>query len=1122
MFSACSNGNNFQKTPFVNFTEIRATLQIAEPFDIVDGRKPITIKFKGQGWSAPGPVPGQYDIEFSNNGGINYQKILSHPFNPGDESKDVSVEWNPGGIEIDSQAKIRVSLVNKDNTYAVWGESALFSIDSNPPIVENLTAPAQSVYPITKMSVGVKDVTPKERMGYCFLPCKSKPEAPSADNLCFKSYKDELEVLLGFVEFTYHRCVWVKDLFGRVSSLGNAGLGSAGVDKALVKYIPENAPIVTNVTATRADKNQGDVILPIDATQTTAPVGKEIIVRYHVTDDKELASKPIVITQNDTVLASGLDNGVGYGCQVASPRNDLPGKPFSTGCFKFVNQVAGASTVRVSAADHIGMVSRTSAPSLNAGEIRVLAGNTDAGLNTSARAAVFFSRKQPIWNDSGFFVVLENGLLLMRDHRGIILTNFMDGVVRLLIPQGVSGDEKASDVDGGISLSQAKVYRPHKISADHRDNVYIWDNDRIRKINLSALKLRYDGSLNLDEIKVTRVVGGGTSKASGTMGADYKIDPIPSNIDSYPLLNSKVGQFPFFVMKNGDIVFQAEHYFEAGNLPSEPLALSIFRAATGKVERLAMTGKGHADCPGGCSAATLQGPPCEQENEVIGIRALNSPAISYDSNSKILDVVAGVFHLVNGGAINPLTRFQPSADGKSLVTVEKAKFPPPFISAGKDAYSKYSTQMDGKIYAFSTDGAVISRYESSSNTWTQLVGNGVVGRCEDGTLALSCAIDVQDVFVSIAGQLYFADRGVIRTLTEDGLVTTVAGQARNFGDKGFAFAARFYEVNNIDFMSNGNVVALDRVEARFRTFQPDGAIDTVAGNGTPTIAKTDVLATQTTLGVSSAGRLWTHFSVMGDEIYFTRGSRVAKLNKSTKKWQDVLGYQNGGVLYWENTANGQVGSLIKNDGYYPQVMGSNNGSLMVSKWGYNRDAGKYENGMFKLYNSADSFRQRSLAGMPGLILSNNICGDGTLLSNCTIQGGEPTNYSRPHFDAATGGWIMVANAQTSDDRRALKLLRENGAMATFSRKLDRIPESFVLHRPASGQALVYYCAAGRLYKHVVDSAAGTDVAMPWAVGELSCSGISMHYKVNATTGKASLYFPAVREGLSSVIEYVLP
>ena len=138
---------------------------------------------------------------------------------------------------------------------------------------------------------------------------------------------------------------------------------------------------------------------------------------------------------------------------------------------------------------------------------------------------------------------------------------------------------------------------------------------------------------------------------------------------------------------------------------------------------------------------------------------------------------------------------------------------------------------DGSIYvADGADAHRIRRIAPDGSVST--VAGGEPGY-RDGPAAAARFETPSGVAIDARGALLVADTGnhVIRRISPDGVVTTVAGdRVPGFLD-GDAGRARFYGPTGITIDPQGRVIVADTYNDRIRAINPDGTVVTVAGSG---------------------------------------------------------------------------------------------------------------------------------------------------------------------------------------------------------------------------------------------------------------------------------------------------
>ena len=157
--------------------------------------------------------------------------------------------------------------------------------------------------------------------------------------------------------------------------------------------------------------------------------------------------------------------------------------------------------------------------------------------------------------------------------------------------------------------------------------------------------------------------------------------------------------------------------------------------------------------------------------------------------------------------------------------------------------------VDGAGSLYIADWGFSSRVSkvAADGTITTVAGGNGAGSTGDGGPATAAQINAYGVAGDAAGNLYIPDGSVIRKVTPDGTITTVAGGA-NLGDGGPATSAFLHAPWGVALDSAGNLYITDTGNSRVRKVAPDGTIATVAIN--------DQLTTPTGLIVDSSGNLY--------------------------------------------------------------------------------------------------------------------------------------------------------------------------------------------------------------------------------------------------------------------------
>lgn len=845
---------------------------------------------------------------------------------------------------------------------------------------------------------------------------------------------------IGYTQETYHVFAWARSASGAISDLVS-GTGSLGTDLFSIDYFPPSPPTIINVLSVNSDTPNNPPTQP----DLVVPAGTTVYVKWKATDDSPLPGAAITISYttdetNFTTIVSGLANTQGAGCTLAG--GDY------TGCYTWTNGSPMSSyyKVRVAVVDSTGLESFSSSPPNNTTPFSIIAGNTDLGLNGSAASAIFQT-----FNSNGLntgpsrFVVRDDGQVFVLDNRGLMTINPFDGLYKMFIPYG-------GQVDG--PRVSASLYSPNKMVLDASDNLLIFDYNKIRKYDFATGQL-------------TTIVGGGNSTANGVSALNLQINPTGSN--DYML---------FTVLPNGNIWFQTgDDFMRARNAGAK---VRYYNAADQKVYIITPSGNGSLE-DAGFNPDTY---------------AIYNFGILFDgATSNVLKIRSRSIIPVTGGHIPRSVSYSPVHGGVDAPHI-------PFIGYWTEDSTVNS--INGDMYNvdhFQLNG--VHKYDPNTNSWVRLLGTGTKGQCVDGTPALSCNADPNDVYVSATGQVYFMDRNRIRVIDSSGNVQTIFGQSLSFGHNELATSARLNSVIWIGRADDGRLIVKDNNEALIREFTLGGNMINIAGNGTEAGADTTANANaQSIVPGGWYGTLPMSVDPVTGDVWYTRdgGGLISKLDRSTGKWVDVVG--GGGTIYWD--ADGLLGNQNALGGYVSGPVGLS--PTQVIRGFYAWDGTQAYMSFIKLFDKTDG-TQTHLAGLSGVNLDSfDNCTVGTPVANCRV----PTQdaYSRMQWDAGNSQWLIHHPGSN-----IINVAAPGGNLGRYSmpRGMD-----YFHYQMRSGVPFMYYCSGGRMYKYNLNTS--SEIAMFWPTPTVNCSGRSMVFD----PVRESIIFPIYQNGISAIAEILDP
>ena len=168
----------------------------------------------------------------------------------------------------------------------------------------------------------------------------------------------------------------------------------------------------------------------------------------------------------------------------------------------------------------------------------------------------------------------------------------------------------------------------------------------------------------------------------------------------------------------------------------------------------------------------------------------------------------------------------------------------------------------GNVYIADTNNFRLREVDTTGTMWT-VAGTGQCGSTDDGGLAAFASMTKPLVVATDSAQnIYLGFNGALRRISAGGIITTIAGRGTLLDDGIPATNARLGKVQGIVVDASGVIYFSDTDHNLIRKITPDGIITTVAGtgevgdSGDGLPAFKAVLNGPTNLALDSAGNLY--------------------------------------------------------------------------------------------------------------------------------------------------------------------------------------------------------------------------------------------------------------------------
>lgn len=267
----------------------------------------------------------------------------------------------------------------------------------------------------------------------------------------------------------------------------------------------------------------------------------------------------------------------------------------------------------------------------------------------------------------------------------------------------------------------------------------------------------------------------------------------------------------------------------------------------GVVSTLAAVAGAQGSQDGACGQASFSYP------KGLAVNSAGNVVLADDSNNSVREILPNAN--LPGNTTGCLVKTVAGAgvagflDGKG----QSAQFNSPTNVVVDSALNMYVADYgNNRVRKIAPDGTV-----------TTLAGNGVAGNTNGsgGANGLAEFSGPAGVAIDVAGNVYVADQenSVIRMVTPDGAVSTLAGSGHAGYSDGAATNAQFSFPSSVAVDAKGNVYVADTYNYAIRMITPSGSVSTVAGgtsghaDGDSTQAKFSHL---TSIAVDGAGSLY--------------------------------------------------------------------------------------------------------------------------------------------------------------------------------------------------------------------------------------------------------------------------
>lgn len=985
-----------------------------------------------------------------------------------------SYAWTLPAMTDTDIARIRVTATDT-LAHATTVTSGVFTIDNTPPTLATAALSINGGAATSSTNFIQASFTLTDNFAASAFCIKyDDTSAPAASDPCWQSVTSTLAGNLsegpsvavsnfifqvGYMPDVYDIYVWAKDHVGLMSTLSNAGAGTVAQDKGTITYAPEDPPVISSLIVS----NVVNPSAPPSLAELQIPSGQTVYIRWAANNaPTPLPANPISLyykltTDSDwlpIVTAQNIANGSNGGCSVDDPATAIT----ETGCFSWSNSspTNDPYQIQLRVRNSDNQTSLAVSGILNGGnKIRTLAGNTDPGIDGSAKAAIYFPTGSGLLTFINQFAVAPNGNTYIFDSRGLFRIKPQDRTNTLWI-------KNTGTLSGlGGPASSVTLDRIYAINVDYDGNLLVRTEKAILRIPTTS-----------DNPNVSLVAGNGTQTVSDVAATDYQftisadVTYTSGNYYNYPTLIS---------LPNGDI------YFNDGLT-----SFRYYEASSGFIREVPISGTGNYN-DGAANLSTLS-------KFNLGM-----------TFNKFDSVLSHVFFVTGN---SPYSSFA-SVDPSTFVALADTTYPTLDADGTTNHIFKtygqsiaFKTGLDGNLYYVNRPDGVIAKMDLGTKTFTPIIGTGSQGSCPDNTLATSCAVIPQDLFVTSTGTIYFLDSGRIRTVLRDGRVYTLYGAAPADGDNGSAVSARLIGANFLQTQSTGEIQVLQNESHVIREINTTGNIVRIAGNGQKGDIDTVVDAVDSALYGTMDFSHPTSFITdpANGNIFMGDYNGIYLLDRSVGKWARIVGGTTSVNKIYMSASDGGAGAALDMSLHTSRLIGMVGGKLYYG-YRYRVNPGTDSDDVhgIKTYDSALGYEQASYLGAS----TGANCAPGATALTCRLTQ-NLASQGQAFFDN-TGSLLFLPSANRF----------VNSATGTYENMGLLQAATSGTYRPGAPDDFIYYCNGTQIIEK--NATTMSENPLLWPVSGMTCTGKNMLYD----SGDNKLIFFYNQNGITAVGEYYL-